>query len=291
MKTNVKYIVLMTIVMSLIWMIAAGVFMAMVGAVDTADIDPMESALSSGSLVLVSFLNVLVVAWFVNRTHLTGFSLALRVFFLLFGVMFFMTQIETLLFNSAIEMPLEVVGATVASGALATLSVAILAAFYRRKLGPPARWDMWVDPSGNVTKLLILAVIYMVLYFVVGYYTAWQVPGLREFYSGSTDIMPFGSHLWDVLRNDIALPIFQITRGLMWAGLGYAAIVGLGNAKAWERYILVGLILSVGLATPLLVPNEFMPPVVRGGHFGELLAENFLFGLMVAAFFRPRMRG
>lgn len=291
MKTNVKYIALMTIVMSLIWMISAGVFMGMVGAVDTSAIDPVESALSSGSLLLVSFLNVLVVAWFVNRTHLTGFGLALRVFFLLFGVMFFMTQIETLLFNSAIEMPLEVVGATVASGALATLSVAILAVFYRRKLGPPARWDKWVDPSRNVTKLLMLAVIYMIFYFVFGYYIAWQVPALREFYSGSTDILPFGPHLWDVLRNNVALAVFQLTRGVMWAGLGYAALVGLGNVKAWERYILIALILSVGLATPLLVPNEFMPPVVRGGHFFELLAENFLFGLLVAMSFRPRARG
>jgi len=291
MKTNVMYILLTTIVMSLIWMIAGGVFMGMVGAIDTTDIDPLESLLSSGSLVLVSFLNVLVVAWFVNRTHLTGFGLGFRVFFLLFGVMFFMTQMETLLFNSAIKMPVEVVGATVASGALATLSVAILAVIYRRKLGPPARWDRWVDPSRNVTKLLILAVIYMILYFVVGYYTAWQVPELRAFYSGSTDMLPFGAHMVDVLRGDIALPVFQITRGLMWAGLGYAAIVGLGNAKAWERFILVGLILSVGLATPLLVPNEYMPPVVRGGHFFELLAENFVFGLLVALFFRPRARG
>lgn len=77
----------------------------------------------------------------------------------------------------------------------------------------------------------------------------------------------------------------------MWAGLGYAAIVGLGHAKAWERIILVGLILSVGLATPLFVPNEFMPPVVRAGHFFELVIENFLFGVLVALFFRPKARG
>ncbi len=283
MKTNVKYIALMTIAMSLIWMISDGLFMGVA--------DPVELVLSSGALLLVSFVNVLVVAWFVNRTHLTGLGLAFRVFFLLFGVMFFMTQIGTLLFNTAIEVPVEVVGATIASGALATLSVAVLAIFYRRELGPPARWDMWVDPSRNVSKLLILAVIYMIFYFVFGYYTAWQVPELREFYSGSTEITPFWAHLWDVLRGNIALPVFQLTRGLMWAGLGYAAIVGLGNAKAWERFILVGLILSVGLATPLLLPNEFIPPEVRGGHFFELLAENFLFGMLVALFFRPRARG
>lgn len=281
----------MTIVMSLVWIISASVFMGMVGAVDTASIDPVESALSSLSLVVVSFLNVLVIAWLVNRTHLRGFKLALWVFFLLFGVMFFMTQIETLLFNSTIEMPLPVIGATVASGALATLSVAILAVLYCRKLGPPTPRDVWIDPKRNVTKLLILAAIYMIFYFVFGYYTAWQVPGLREFYTGSVEIIPFWPHIADVLRNNIALPVFQIVRGLMWAGLGYAAIVGLGNARAWERFILVGLILSVGLATPLLVPNEFMPPVVRAGHFFELVIENFLFGVLVALFFRPKAQG
>ena len=291
MKTNVKYIALMTITMSLIWIISAGVFMGMAGAVDTSAIDPVESAISSLSLVAASFLNVLVVAWFVNRSHLRGFGLGSRVFFLLFGVMFFMTQIETLLFNSAIQMPLPVVGATVASGALATLSVAILAVSYRRNLGVPAVTGSWVDASRNITKLLTLAVIYMIIYFVFGYYTAWQVPELRAFYSGSTEILPFGEHMAEVLRNDMALPMFQIVRGLMWAGLGYAAIIGLGNAKAWERFILVGLILSVGLATPLFVPNEFMPPEIRAGHFFELLSENFLFGVLVALFFRHSTRG
>ncbi|OUS04547.1 hypothetical protein A9Q96_16605 [Rhodobacterales bacterium 52_120_T64] len=291
MNTNVKYIVLMTIAMSLIWMVSAVVFMGMIETPNWTDIDPVKLALSSGPFLLVSFLNVLVFAWFVNRTHLTGFSLAFRVFFLLFGVMFFMTQIEIILVELPIEIPLEVVGVTAASGALATLGVAIMAASYRRKLNPPASWGMWVDPSRNVTKLLILAAVYMVLYFVVGYYTAWQVPEFREFYSGSTDIIPIGPHIQEVLRQNIALPVFQIVRGLMWAGIGYSAVVGLGNAKAWERFILVGLILSVGVATPLLISNEFMPAEVRGGHFFELLLKNFIFGVLVALFFRPRSRG
>jgi hypothetical protein len=31
--------------------------------------------------------------------------------------------------------------------------------------------------------------------------------------------------------------------------------------------------------------------VVRGGHFFEVLLENFVFGLFVALFFRPKVRG
>ena len=153
MNTNVKYIVLMTIAMSLIWMVSAVVFMGMIETPNWTDIDPVKLALSSGPFLLVSFLKVLVFAWFVNRTHLTGFSLAFRVFFLLFGVMFFMTQIEIILVELPIEIPLEVVGVTAASGALATLGVAIMAVSYRRKLNPPASWGMWVECLRLVTEL------------------------------------------------------------------------------------------------------------------------------------------
>lgn len=290
MNTNIVFVLVMTVVMSLVWMVAAAVFMGLAGAIDVRALEPVEATLSTLNLVGASYLNVLVVSWFVNRTHFSGFKLMSRVFFLLFGVMFFMTQVETLFFNDVIEMPINVVMATVGSGALATLSVAILAIFYRRKLGAPQPWVKWVDPTRIVTKLVILAAIYVIFYFVFGYYLAWQVPGLREFYTGSTDILPFWPHIIDVLMNDWTLPVFQFVRGLMWAGLGFAAIVALGNIVLLERAILVGLILSIGLATPLLIPNEFMPEVVRAGHFIELLSENFLFGVLVTLFFRPRAR-
>ena len=287
LTTNIKYIAMMAAAMSLVWMVSAGVFMEIAGHVQVGSVDPLDAIVSSLSLVLVSFLNVLVIAWFVNRSTLHGFRLAVRVFFLMFGVMFFMTQIETLFFNAAVQMPLPVVLAVVGSGAVTSATVALLAIPYRRQLGPVTDSALVIAPSGNGLKLLALGLIYMIFYFVFGYYIAWQVPGLRAFYSGSTEIVPVGQHMVSILRNDMALPVFQIVRGLMWAGIGLAALTALTNAKAWERILLVGLLLSVGLATPLFLPNEFMPAAVRLGHFFELLVENFLFGVLIALFFRP----
>jgi len=62
---------------------------------------------------------------------------------------------------------------------------------------------------------------------------------------------------------------------------GYILLKGLSVKNKIENYILMGLLLSVSLATPLLVPNDFMPPDVRLGHFFELLIENFLFGVIL----------
>lgn len=56
---------------------------------------------------------------------------------------------------------------------------------------------------------------------------------------------------------------------------------GLSVKNRVEKYVLMGLLLSVSLATPLFAPNEFMPSGVRFGHFFELLIENFLFGAIL----------
>jgi hypothetical protein len=48
--------------------------------------------------------------------------------------------------------------------------------------------------------------------------------------------------------------------------------------------------MSIGLAMPLLLPQDFMPAPVRLGHFFELLIENFIFGVVVVALFRKEVR-
>jgi hypothetical protein len=143
-------------------------------------------------------------------------------------------------------------------------------------------------PSKLFWKFVALSVIYLVFYFFFGYYIAWQFPALREYYSGSTDILPFVVHMQGQISNDFGLILFQILRGFLWAGIAYLVTVNITKGKLWERAILVGLAVSVGLATPLFVPNEYMPNAVRLGHFFELLIENFLFGVIATFLFQPK---
>lgn len=288
-KTNIRNIALITFTMSVVWAASAELFMKLLGVSNSSTADPGEAALSSLTLLAVCFLSVGIVTWFVNRTHLTGLKLATQVFVMVFGVTFFMSQIETMYFNSVISMPWQVLTAVIASGVLASLSVAVLSARFRRKLGKVEQTDTRPNEIKMYKKFATLSLLYTVFYFVFGYFIAWQVPELREYYSGSTDILPFWSHMLGVLRDDPLLPAFQIVRGLIWAGIGYSVIVGLVQMKTWERSIIVGLALSIGLATPLFVPNEYMPDIVRAGHFFELLIENFLFGVLVALVFKPQL--
>jgi hypothetical protein len=81
------------------------------------------------------------------------------------------------------------------------------------------------------------------------------------------------------------LILFQIFRGYLWAGIAYMATMNLPKAKHWERLVIVGLAMSIGLAFPILVPQPYMPTPVRLGHFPELLSSNFVFGIIAALLF------
>ncbi len=137
-----------------------------------------------------------------------------------------------------------------------------------------------------VWKFAVLALAYVVLYFGFGYFIAWQFPKLREFYSGSREILPFFTHMRGQLSTDPWLVVFQVFRGVLWTAIGYCVTRGVAGIKGWERLCLVGCALSIGLATPLFVPNEYMPGAVRLGHFFESLAQNFPLGVLVALLFQ-----
>jgi hypothetical protein len=121
----------------------------------------------------------------------------------------------------------------------------------------------------------------MIFYFFFGYYIAWQFPLLRQFYSGSTNILPFWTHMQSQLHEDVFLIEFQIFRGFLWTFIGYMLLRGIAIKNKIEGYILMGFLLSVPLSIPLFVPNDFMPAGIRFGHFFELLIENFLFGVIL----------
>lgn len=79
--------------------------------------------------------------------------------------------------------------------------------------------------------------------------------------------------------------LFQFFRGYFWAGIAYMAAMNLPKRKYWERLVIVGLSMSIGLAFPVLVPYPYMPAPIRLGHFPELLSSNLVFGIIAASLF------
>ncbi len=282
------HLALTTGVAALTFAVAAGVLQAAAG-IELPPNDPEELLSPVGGLLMLILVLVGLSTWIAHRSRFEGRQLTAQIFVVLFGVMFFMSQIETLAFNDAVDMPWQMVAATTAAGLLVCLVVAAMGTRLRRRLdsSPAVAPALVLGRGALFSRFSILAVLYTVLYFVFGYYIAWQFPAVREFYSGSTTLVSFGEQMGNVLAQDSWLIPFQLVRGYAWAAIAYVLIMGLSATGRIERYLLVGLAMSLPLAVPLLVPQGYMPMAVRIGHSSEVFLENFLFGCAVVAMLQP----
>lgn len=278
----------MTVIMFGVWTLTSGLLRGLTGFSDPEALGPDKALAPLPGLFGACLLNVLLIVWFVHRSRYSGLKLAWIVFIIIFGVMFFMTQIETVYFNYAVKMPWQIIFSTMVTGVFVGLAVSWLSVRYKNKLDAQHEYG----PSGSEHNFLpgilwkfgVLSVIYLIFYFMFGYFIAWQFPALREFYTGSTNILPFLTHMQQQIIADPWLMLFQLFRGLLWAGIACAVVINIDMQKTtqWEKRILVGFALSIGIAAPLLIPNNYMPGAVRLGHFFEVLAENYLFGFIAA---------
>uniref|UniRef100_A0A2A4ZAK1 Uncharacterized protein n=1 Tax=OCS116 cluster bacterium TaxID=2030921 RepID=A0A2A4ZAK1_9PROT len=232
-------------------------------------------------LALVCLVMALLTIWFVSRSAAVGVKLGVYVFGMIFGIMFFMTQIETIYFLDAVKMPWQVLVATLSSGLLVCIALALFAMRLRHKLGEP-RARVGMNTQQLPLKFGIISLAYVVIYFLAGYYIAWQVPELRQYYSGSLEKLPFLVHMGNVLIVDYWLTPFQVLRGFLWALIGYFTLVSLVKIKLWERVLMLAIAMGVLPAIPLIISNPYMPETIRWTHLYEGSVSNFIFGLIIA---------
>lgn len=229
-------------------------------------------------VLIYSLMNTIIITLFIINSRFNRIKLIAITSLIFFSIQYFMTQIETLYFNSAINMPIKEIVKVVIGGALtsivfSTIAVIILGKF-KKCLYTPVKDSFTPKP---LNYMAILSIIYTVIYFIFGYFVAWQFEEVRLFYTGSPDILNIFNHLANVLRNDTWLPLFQIFRGFLWAGIGLIIINSL-DVKNSIEYLISSLLFSVLVSSPLLFPNPYMPAAVRFGHFIELFTSMILFG-------------
>ena len=223
-----------------------------------------------------------MLSFLVLRSRWHGLKLVGAVILVQFGVETFMAQIETLYFNSAVQMGTAEFVGIVAAGALRALIFAPLAVFIfgkMKKAVQPEEKRTAAVPSEWGKRFAALAVFYVVVYFMFGYFVAWQWEETRLYYSGTRVIKPFFTHFWDLFftKDPIIVP-FQVLRGALWTLLAIT-IVRMMKANRWEASLTVALTFAVLLSLPLgLFPNPYMPPMVARSHFFEISSSMLLFG-------------
>ncbi len=177
-------------------------------------------------------------------------------------------------------IPQMLIMGVVTSALFAPLTVWILGGFRRGPRGVPGERAHWSAArwAGTLTATTVACIV---LYYLCGYYIAWQSAALRQFYSGSTAIRSFwGQMAWTWSSTPWMFP-YQAVRALLFVGLTLPAIrmlrggalrVALGTALMYAAF---------DGGPGLIMPNPIMPPAVAHAHLVELVVWGLLFGAFV----------
>jgi len=137
-------------------------------------------------------------------------------------------------------------------------------------------------------KLGLLYIAYLTVYYLAGYFIAWQNPELRVFYGAPGDALPFFQQMVHIFSTDPWLTPYQLLRTLLWVA-GALFIIRGSRLSRWQTAIIVGLMLSVPQNIGHLIPNPIIPlNSVRISHMLETASSTFVFGVIVGWLLYPK---
>lgn len=288
MKTAISIalkVIALTAVLFICFAVAAGV----VGLQGNSPA-PENSGASAGGLLLVDcFLCTLVLTYLIVRSRWAGWRLVATVFFVFYGVMTFMPQIETAVFVT--RLPAGTLARLFLMGALIAAPYSALAVLVlgKRKVDlgdhqPNLRLQM--PPRQWAWRLAAIALAYLIVYFTFGYFIAWRNPAVPAYYGG-VDEGTFLARMSVVLTDTFWLIPFQILRAMLWVAIALP-VVRMMKGRRQETALTVGMLFAVLMSAQLLLPNPYMPEAVRMAHLKEIVSSNFIFGFLVGWLLTPR---
>jgi len=234
------------------------------------------------ALLAVCFIDTLVLTYIILRSRWSGWRLIGTIFFVFYGVMTFIAQIESLVFHI---LPPGVLPRLFLMGVLVAAPFSILAVHILGK-------GKTVTTTGNepnsrlimplkewAWKLAVIAIVYMILYSTFGYFIAWKNPAVQAYYGG-IDEGNFLAHMKVVFSTAPWLEPFQALRGVLWALLALP-VIRMMKGHWQETAVVVGLLFAVLMNSQMLLPTPLMPEAVRMTHLVETASYNFIFGYLI----------
>ncbi len=216
------------------------------------------------AFLVVNGLAALALSLVAAIARVRGLALGAVLFVAYFAIGSAMMQIETLYFNESVKMPLAAVGQLVTQAAVIGAIVAVTGML----LFHPVPENSGPLPAHLARRIVLMAVVYVVLYYAAGFFIAWQSAAVRAYYSN-------GIH--------ISLPltvVFQIFRGTLWALISLYILSRMKGSIA-ARALVMAVLFAALTAAQLLYPNPLLPWEVRQAHLVEVATSEFAYGIIV----------
>lgn len=286
--TNYFVLAAKLISLTIILIAISGIGANLLPANEAAGDMPQPAAPSLAVLLAIFFFQVLALALPILWSRWSGWRLSAGIFVIYFGTVTFVTQIESLVYLGH-KMPEGLVAGLFAMGLfVAAVFAPICVLVLGKWKAKPAAGDMpapVLDLGRWKWRVAVSGLVFLGLYYLFGYYIAWQDPELRAYYGG-TDPGSFFAQMQSIVQTTPWMIPLQYLRGLFNVGLGLLVIYSMQGS--WWR---AGLAVAMLFAVPtlyLLLPNPVMPDFPRMTHLIETLPYQFLFGWFLAWFFSRR---
>ena len=140
--------------------------------------------------------------------------------------------------------------------------------------------------NGILLPVLLVAMLHIAVYYIVGYVVVWVNDEARAYYEGG-ELLPFFAHIADVAATSGWIFAVQLVRGLFWAGVA-VLVYRHGRGPRLSLSLTIFALYFAYHAMPLVVPNSFMPEVVRVLHFIELAITAILMAGLAHFLLRPK---
>lgn len=217
------------------------------------------------AFLVVNGLHAIVISILAANAIVRGWRLALLITTTLYAAQSFLLFMEAVYFIDSIDISLR----TLIQGSLHALLVSVAAGLACGLLwrAAPAEATARFDVKRLLVRIALVAAVYIVCYFLAGFFIAWSVPAVQEYYS-------FGQKI-----ELLPLLSFQVLRGSLWALLAFYMVRSM-RGSAFTKAVIVGAVFSVLAIAQLLYPNPFMPWGVRLPHMVEVAISNFVFGVV-----------
>lgn len=237
-------------------------------------------------LLLVNIWFTLTVLYIGKRAHRSKGGLISSLIFVYFTIYCFMTQIETIFFGEAFEVLSKNDGWIIMIANMIPLIVIIpLTLKIAKENYPKSNPPLNIKISAILLRVVFLSVVYTMIYFLFGYYIAWQFPDLRVFYTGSTEKQTFIQKMTANFQHTTIIP-FQLLRGFLFS-VFILPIVFIFQNKS--RTLLISLVLIyLSTSIVLIIPNFLFPDTVRWAHFIEMMTSMSLFALITWLVWRKK---
>ena len=267
-------------VYAIVFILASGVMPFSQGLIGTGE-QMLENHPANILFMLAPFAwNCFAVYFIIRHTHYSGIKLFTRILYVMFFVVFFITNTGAMYSLNAFDGDMTALDMilTMITGLLSLLAtIPILMKFFQNKgVAGVIVSSKKIDIKTTLAKLGLCGIVYLAAYFLFAYFFQWRFEEFRMFYAYT----PWGQAAWGGNHSEM-IPWLSITiiRGIL---NGFFILPMLSMIDKNKITFITGIcLIYIAPAVNHLTPTPMFPDTVRIVHLVAMTGSMLLFGIIM----------